>query len=132
MRDSLRLEKAWVLGVYPTCETCIALKALQSQRQRHETAPAARFAEWGLCPDRAQLTMSSVLVLVRRPQSLLLDSVVLVLCSSFPQCPQHGEHFALGGEASMDGIMGSFQRVVVSALEGIVTAHAERSNHRLA
>jgi len=46
-RDSLRLEKAWVLGVYPTCGTCSALKAAQSQRQCHETAPAARFAERG-------------------------------------------------------------------------------------
>ena len=44
-RDRLWLEKAWVLGVYPTCGTCPTLKAVQAQRQRHETAPAARFAE---------------------------------------------------------------------------------------
>ena len=31
MRDSLRLEKAWVLGVYPTCGTCLTLTAAQSR-----------------------------------------------------------------------------------------------------
>lgn len=114
------------LGVYPTWGTCTATKAVQSQRQRHETAPAARCAERGRCPDRAQLTVHSVLVRILRSQQMPLDSVVLVLYPSFPHRRQHGQNLPLRGEAGMQSIMGPFQRVVVSAFAGIITVHAEQ------
>jgi hypothetical protein len=119
------------LGVYPTWGTCTATKAVQSQRQRHETAPAARCAERGRCQERTQLTVHS-LVRILRSQQMPLDSVVLVLYPSLLHRRQHGQNLPLRGEAGMQSIMGPFQRVVVSAFEGIITARAERGNHSLA
>jgi hypothetical protein len=131
-RDSLWLEQAWVLGVYPTCETCAALTAAQSQRQSHETAPAARFAERGRY--RARATPWALPPCASPPSSALsprLGRLGTRSLLSISPAARRAPCAAWSG-ASRNGIMSPGEGLVVGAFESVVTARVKRGNHRLA